>query len=232
MLFLALVCSTGWAGRPLSAAHVTPGQGSRRCAAHATPGQGSRRCAASALAAKGAKNADHAKELAAIEAKALSAAASWESVATGFLEPALADAVEARIGELADAAAVRVGGYPGAARALFVLTNPELAATVEPSEYATVYKAEADFHNSGPLANILAKIGVEPASIGDVLVEDEETAYVVVAADAAKQVKRLLPKELRIGSGGAVKVEVHDGGDVQGELQGLDVQRLDKRAQR
>lgn len=191
-------------------------------------GQGFRRCA-SALAAKGSRGADLSAAVAEIEKRAVSAAEAWDSVATAFLDPALADAVEARIGTLADVAAVRVGGRPDAKRARFVLTNPELASTVVPTDYATLYKAEADFHNSGPLANILAKIGVEPALIGDVLIDGEDTAYLVVAADAAKQVKRLLPKELRIGSGGAVKVEVHDGEAVEGELQPLDVQRLDKR---
>lgn len=187
------------------------------------------RCALT-LSGKGKHGGISESQLAEVEQKAVETAQAWETVATPFFEPALADAVEARLGSLADVAAVRVGGYEGAQRALFVLTNPDLVDAVVPADHVTLFQAHADFVNSQPLANILNNIGVEPASIGDVLIDGEDTAYLVVAAGVAKQVKRLLPKGLRVGIGGAVTVtELSEGSAVEGELQPMDVKRLDKR---
>jgi RNA-binding protein YlmH len=168
-----------------------------------------------------------------LEARASSASESWAVDVTDFLSPELADAVEARFDGRGDVAAVRVGGVPGARRSRFVLTNPDLVASVDTSEHATLLRVCADFDGSDALANVLVNIGVELKSVGDVRIEDGETAYLVVAPESAKVVKRLLPKRLSGGRGGAVTIRPHDvstDGEVEGELQELEVQRLDKRA--
>mmetsp|Transcript_23475 Transcript_23475/g.58589 ORF Transcript_23475/g.58589 Transcript_23475/m.58589 type:complete len:248 (-) Transcript_23475:87-830(-) len=170
-------------------------------------------------------------QLANLERRATAAAASWDTVATAFLDAPLADAACARLGALADCAAVRVGGFPGARRAMFVLTHPELVTSVVASEHVTLFRVSADFASSDPLANCIVNIGVGLESVGDVLLEGDDTAYIVVAASSAKTFKRLLPKGLKGGKGGAVTIDEHDGA-VEGVLQELEVQRLDKRAQR
>ncbi|KAG8462492.1 hypothetical protein KFE25_010317 [Diacronema lutheri] len=174
-----------------------------------------------------------ADQLADIERRAMSASEAWDAVATDFLAPDLADAVTQRLGLLSNVGAVRVGGYPGGRRALFVLTHPDLVDSVVPSEHATLFRVHADLGRSPPLPNVLVNVGVQLASVGDVLVEDSDTAFIVVAAGSAKVVKRLLPKGLLAPGGGAVTIdEVVDGGaGIRGEPVEVEVQRVDTRAQ-
>jgi RNA-binding protein YlmH len=77
---------------------------------------------------------------------------------------------------------------------------------------------------------MLTKIGVDLENVGDVLLADG-TIYLAVTPEVAKQCTRLLPKEV-VGAGVMVKaLEPGEAMPEDGELQDMEVKRLDKRAQ-
>lgn len=146
-----------------------------------------------------------------IESQASTAAETWSVEATNFLEPDVASKVEERFQDRADILAFRVvGGRRLAAscddisngegrRSRFVFTHPDLgmdAATAE-AEYCTVILVEnVNLRASSSIPNALAGIGVDLDQVGDIVVTDEDTAYLVVDPAVAKQCVRLLSKEL------------------------------------
>jgi RNA-binding protein YlmH len=152
--------------------------------------------------------------------------------ATSFLTTEESSMVQEQLSNRADVACFKVGGRSEPARARFVFTNPELgmdAATME-SEYCVILCVKNAKSSQIPWPNILAKIGVDLDTVGDVVVADQ-VIYLAVAPEVAKQCTRLLPKEV-VGAG--VTVNALEPGEPMpddGELQDMELKRLDKRAQ-
>lgn len=168
-----------------------------------------------------------------IEQAAIAAAEAWDTYVTDFLPADLLTAAAARLDGL-DVGVARAGGRPEAARARLVCTNPELLDVGGPgttaAEHAVVLRVTADFGSADPLPNVLDNIGVNMDSVGDLLISaDRRTAFVTVAPNVVKTVQRLLPKSL---PGNPVEVEPIEPGDeaaIDGVLQDVELQRLDKR---
>lgn len=169
-----------------------------------------------------------------IESKALTASEAWDVYVTSFLPTADAVLVQEQLGGRGDVACFRVGGATASSRSRFVFTNPELGMTTEAAEqeYCVVLCVDNAYSEQVPWANMLTKIGVDLDNVGDVLVSDDGSTYLAVSPEVAKQCSRLLPKEV-VGAG--VTVRTLDPGEAMpeaGELQQMEVQRLDKRAQK
>jgi RNA-binding protein YlmH len=167
-----------------------------------------------------------------LESQALAASEAWDVHVTPFLTTAEAALVQERLQKRGDMACFRVGGTGTPSRARFVFTNPELGmdlATAE-LEYCVVLCVKNAKSGQDPWPNILTKIGVDLENVGDVLVADG-TIYMAVTPQVAKQCTRLLPKEV-VGAGVMVKaLEPGEAMPEDGDLQDMDVKRLDKRAQ-
>jgi RNA-binding protein YlmH len=167
-----------------------------------------------------------------VESLALAASEAWDTYSTPFLATADATLVQERLKGRADVACFRIGGRSEPARARFVFTNPELgmdAATME-SEYCVVLCIKNAKSVQEPWPNILAKIGVELENVGDVVLADQ-LIYLAVTPEVAKSCTRLFPKEV-VGAG--VTVQALEAGEPMpndGELQDMELKRLDKRAQ-
>ena len=90
--------------------------------------------------------------------------------------------------------AVTVAGGVSIARQRRRIADAEAAIA---AEHAVVLRVSADFGASPPLPNALESIGIEPAEVGDILLDGTNgRAYVVLSPGAAKSVQRLLGKEL------------------------------------
>lgn len=157
-----------------------------------------------------------------IESQAATAADTWSIEATPFMEPDLANKVEEQFQDRGDITAFRVVGGrrltlepsndkvgPGQGRrSRFVLMHPDLGldlATAE-SEYCTVLRVEnVNVGSSNSFPNALASIGIDLDNVGDIVVEDSSTVYLVVDPNVAKQCMRLLSKEL-MGAGISLEV--------------------------
>jgi RNA-binding protein YlmH len=169
-----------------------------------------------------------------VESQALAASEAWDVHVTPFLATAEAAMVQERLQGRGDMACFRVGGTGSAApsRARFVFTNPELGmeSAVAEQEYCVVLCVKNAKTSQDPWPNILTKIGVDLENVGDVLVADGNI-YLAVTPEVAKQCTRLLPKEVH-GAGVMVKaLEPGEAMPEDGELQDMEVKRLDKRAQ-
>jgi len=168
-----------------------------------------------------------------IEGQALTAAETWSVEATAFLEPDVATKVDRLFQDRGDVSAFQVlGGRRIAAasddisngegrRSRFVFMHPDLfldAATAE-AEYCTVILVEnVNLKASNSIPNALAGIGVDLDNVGDIVITDDSTVYLVVDPTVAKQVLRLLSKEL-VGVGISLSVvdphEFMPDGDIQ-----------------
>ena len=170
-----------------------------------------------------------------IESKALAAAEAWDTHVTSFLSTKDATAVEDRLQNRADVSCIRVGGRGSlSSRARFVFTNPELGydSVSAEAEHCAVVLVKNAKTNSDPWPNILTRIGVDLNSVGDVVVVEGMECYIAVSPAVSKQCVRLLPKEIM---GAGVLVSLLDAGTPipeDGELQEMEVQRLDKRQQK
>ncbi len=157
-----------------------------------------------------------------IETLASSAADTWSIEATPFMEPDVASKVEGQFEERADVIAYRlVGGRripteseddkisPGEGRrSRFVLMHPDLGLDIASAdaEYCTVLRVtNVNVAASNTFPNALASIGVHLDNVGDIVVEDSSTVYLVVDPNVAKQCLRLLSKEL-VGAGISLEV--------------------------
>ena len=168
-----------------------------------------------------------------LEAQASSAAETWSVEATIFLEPEVAAKVEQQFQDRADVSSFRVFGGRRLSptsdeissgegrRSRFVFMHPDLgldAATAE-EEYCTVILVEnVNLKASNTLPNALAGIGIDLDQVGDIVITNDDTVYLVVDPNVAKQCIRLLSKEL-IGVGINLSVvDAHDfmpDGDIQ-----------------
>ena len=169
-----------------------------------------------------------------VESQAQAASEAWDVFVTPFLATAQAAMVQERLQGRGDVACFRVGGTGSAApsRARFVFTNPELGMDIAAAEeeHCVVLCVKNAKSGQDPWPNILTKIGVDLENVGDVLVADG-AIYLAVTPDVAKQCIRLLPKEV-IGAGVMVKaLEPGEAMPEDGDLQDMDLKRLDKRAQ-
>ena len=151
-----------------------------------------------------------------IESQAATAADTWSIEATPFMEPDVAAQVEEHFEDRADVIAYRVVGgrrlptdsledlsAGEGRRSRFVLMHPDLGLSVASaeSEYCTVIRADnVNVASSNTFPNALASIGVHLDNVGDIVVEDSSTVYLVVDPNVAKQCLRLLSKEL-VGAG-------------------------------
>jgi len=170
-----------------------------------------------------------------IEYKALAAAEAWDTHVTSFLDTKEAGMVEERLQNRADVACFRVGGRGAASsRARFVFTNPDFGvdSVAAEAEHCAIVLVKNAKTNSDPWPNILSRIGVDLDDVGDVVVVEGEGCYIAVSPAVSKQCVRLLPKEI-MGSGVLV-FELEAGATFpnEGELQDMDIQRLDKRQQK
>jgi len=149
-----------------------------------------------------------------IESKASIAADTWGIEATPFYEPDIANKIEQQFADRGDVSVFRVVGgrrlspsddngdkiLPGEGRrSRFIITHSELgldSGTAE-SEYSTVIRAEnVNIASSNSFPNALASIGIDLDNVGDIVVVDSSTAYLVVDPNVEKQCLRLLSKEL------------------------------------
>ena len=178
-----------------------------------------------------------------IENKALAASEAWDIHVTPFLATKEAGMVEERLQNRADVSCIRVGGRGAghgdkSSRSRFVFSNPELgidAAAAEAEHCAVVLVKNAKTNSvNDPWPNILSRIGVDLDDVGDVVVVEGIGAgcYIAVSPSVSKQCVRLLPKEI-MGSGVLVSL-LESGASIpdEGELQDMEVQRLDKRQQK
>jgi RNA-binding protein YlmH len=170
-----------------------------------------------------------------IESKAQTAAEAWDTHVTSFLSTKEADMVEERLQNRADVACFRIGGRGAeSSRARFVFTNPELGldyAAAE-AEYCAVVCVKNAKTSSDPWPNILARIGVDLDDVGDIVVVEGLGCYMAVSPAVSKKCVRLLAKEVM---GAGVLVNMMEPGTPipkDGELQDMEVQRLDKRQQK
>jgi len=175
-----------------------------------------------------------------IESRAQSASDAWDVDVTSFLNAADTALIEDRLGGRADVACIRVDGrgvgQSSSSRARFVFTNPDMGidSAAAEAEHCVVLRLErASLGLCDPWANALANIGVDLENVGDIVVHsDDGSVYLVVSPDVAKICTRLLPKEIR-GTGVTVSaLEPGEGVPEGGELQDMEMQRLDKRAQK
>merc|ERR1712194_235217 len=129
-----------------------------------------------------------------------------------FMDPDKAAQIEAQFRGRADVSLIRVAGgrrllptesstvSPGEGRrSRFIIMHPDLGldiATAE-SEYCSVLRVDnVNVADSNTFPNALSSIGVSLENVGDIVVEDNSTVYLVVDPSAAKQCCRLLSKEL------------------------------------
>jgi RNA-binding protein YlmH len=167
-----------------------------------------------------------------VESQAQAASEAWDVYVTSFLGTAEAALVQERLQGRGDVACFRVGGAAAPSRARFVFTNPELGmeSAAAEEEYCVVLCVKNAKSGQDPWPNMLTKIGVDLENVGDVLLADG-TIYLAVTPEVAKQCTRLLPKEV-VGAGVMVKaLEPGEAMPEDGELQEMEVKRLDKRAQ-
>lgn len=156
-----------------------------------------------------------------IETQASIAADTWGIEASPFMEPDIASKIEEQFLDRGDVSAFRVVGgrrlspsdddniSPGEGRrSRFVITHPDLgldSGTAE-SDYCTVIRVEnVNIGASNTFPNALASIGVDLDNVGDIVLVDSSTVYLVVDPNVAKQCLRLLSKEL-VGVGISVEV--------------------------
>jgi len=113
-------------------------------------------------------------------------------------------------------------------RSKFVFIHPDLgldAATAE-AEYCTVILVEnVNLKASNTIPNALAGIGIDLDQVGDIVVTDDSTVYLVVEPAVAKQCIRLLSKEL-VGVG--ISLSVVDAHEFMpdGEIQEMKLSRI------
>lgn len=152
-----------------------------------------------------------------IESQAAVAADTWSVEATPFMEPDVASKIEEQFQDRGDVIAYRlVGGRRRpiesdndkvesgeGRRSRFVLMHPDLGLDIgtAESEYCTVLRVEnVNVGSSNSFPNALASIGVHLENVGDIVIADSSTAYLVIDPNVAKQCLRLLSKEL-VGPG-------------------------------
>ena len=177
-------------------------------------------------------DADTKRLLDEIEQKGLSAAEAWDTYSTDFLAPDMLAAAVSRLDARGDLTFTTAGGHDDASRARLVVTNPEMMDVGGPGSTAAdavlLLRVCADFDQADPMPNVLDNIGVSLASVGDVLIDGDE-AFLVISPEVAKQVQRLLPKALPA----CRTVEALEAGAaVSGQLQEMEVRRLDTRVKR
>eukprot|EP00571_Detonula_confervacea_P003908 CAMPEP_0172325222 /NCGR_PEP_ID=MMETSP1058-20130122/53439_1 /TAXON_ID=83371 /ORGANISM="Detonula confervacea, Strain CCMP 353" /LENGTH=257 /DNA_ID=CAMNT_0013041703 /DNA_START=162 /DNA_END=935 /DNA_ORIENTATION=+ len=177
-----------------------------------------------------------------IESLATKAADTWGIESTLFMEPDIASQIEEQFQDRGDVIAFRVVGgrrrslpvgsddaSPGEGRrSRFVLMHPDLGldlATAE-SEYCTVIRVDnVNVAGSNTFPNALASIGVHLENVGDIVVEDSSTVYLVVDPTVAKQCLRLLSKELM---GAGINLSVCEDNEFMpdGEMQEMKLSRI------
>ena len=169
--------------------------------------------------------ADQAASIAALEQQGLAASEAWDTTVTDFLSPELVAAAATAFEGRADLAYATVGGYPSAARARLVFTNPELVDSLGTAddlaaEHTVLLRVTAAYDKSGnkfgvggaKLPNLLSGIGVAFEELGDVLYDegskgngDDSLAYIVcLPGPVQKTIERLLPKTLGRSTIGAI----------------------------
>ena len=180
-----------------------------------------------------------------IEAQASLAADTWGIEVTPFLEPSIATKIEEQFADRADVTAFRVLGGRRLSpslddedngniskgegkRSRFIITHPDLSLDIgtAESDYCTVIRVEnVNIVASNTFPNALASIGVDLDNVGDIVVVDSSTVYLVVDPNSAKQCLRLLSKEL-VGVG--INVETCEDNEFMpdGDIQEMKLSRI------
>ena len=177
-----------------------------------------------------------------IENKATQASESWDFFSTPFYTSEDVTLIQRRFEGRSDIACFPIGGSQSPQnRARFVFTNPDLGMDqiTADKEYCSILKIEniAGSDSYDPWGNILDSIGVDLENVGDVTIvkDNGETVYLAVVPDVAKTCTRLLPKVL---PGAGLTVYVLDREEDEpwipagGEIQDMEIKRLDKREQK
>lgn len=195
-------------------------------------------------------------DVADVEARAVAAAEAWDFYTTPFLDTSEASRVESALAGRTDVGLLRVDGRGtdgdgGTGRARYVFTNPDMMpigdddrATLRRSHCSVLVVRNYGVYDAEPWPNVLDSIGVDfQRKVGDVVVDNatgNAVAWLAVDPAVVKTCARLLPKEL---PGVGIVVEETTGGGVDdddgdvwipnaGELQDMELQRLDKRQQK
>lgn len=185
-----------------------------------------------------------------IEAQASIAADTWGIEATPFLEPSIATKIEEQFADRADVTAFRVVGGRRLSpslddealddedngnisrgegkRSRFIITHPDLGLDIgtAESDFSSVIRVEnVNIVASNTFPNALASIGVDLDNVGDIVVVDSSTVYLVVDPNSAKQCLRLLSKEL-VGVG--INVETCEDNEFMpdGDIQEMKLSRI------
>ena len=177
-----------------------------------------------------------------IEAQASLAADTWGIEVTPFLEPSIATKIEEQFADRADVTAFRVVGGRRLSpsedngniskgegkRSRFIIIHPDLGLDIgtAESDYCTVIRVEnVNIVASNTFPNALASIGVDLDNVGDIVVVDSSTVYLVVDPNSAKQCLRLLSKEL-VGVG--INVETCEDNEFMpdGDIQEMKLSRI------
>lgn len=183
-------------------------------------------------------------ELDKIQASAHEASENWVHSLTSFLNEEDAAKVESRLKELGDVQYIKIGRiFPEGSRSRFVMSNPDLPLGQKEteSEFCSLLHIEniqqgalpktASGSNAWPA--LFTRIGIQVEDVGDVLVDSSnDSVYIVIAPEAVKQCKRILPKELK-GLGITItEIDLEDINSLSldGVIQEMELGRLDKRA--
>ena len=116
-------------------------------------------------------------------------------------------------------------------RCRFAFTNPELV--IDMNEYCSVLQVKnASFENCDPWPNMLHSIGIEIHNVGDIVISSDNTeAFLTVDPSVAKTITRLLPKVL-VGTGVSISEVTISNVPIDGKVEDMELQRLDKRQQK
>lgn len=179
--------------------------------------------------------------MATLESQAAIAADTWSIESTPFMEPDVAAMVEEQFQDRCDVIAFRVVGgrrllpadpsdiSPGEGkRSRFVIMHPDLGLDISTAEleYCRVIRVDnVNVAASNTFPNALASIGVYLDNVGDIVVVDSSTVYLVVDPHVEKQCLRLLSKEL-VGAG--ISLSLCDDNEFmpQGEIQDMKLSRV------
>lgn len=183
-------------------------------------------------------------ELGKIQASAHEASENWVRSLTSFLNEEDAAKVESRLKALGDVQYIKIGRiFPEGSRSRFVMSNPDLPLPQKEteSEFCSLLHIEniqqgalpksASGSNAWPA--LFTRIGIQIEDVGDVLVDtSNDSVYVIIAPEAVKQCKRILPKELK-GLGitiTEIDLEEINSLSFNGAIQEMELGRLDMRA--
>lgn len=120
--------------------------------------------------------------------------------------------------------------FSSSERSRFVFTNSDLV--VESEDYCKILQVEnANLGQADPWPNMLDSIGISVDNVGDIIIDNNDMVYLAVDPSVTKKIVRLLPKVLP-GTGITISELENLSIIPEGNVQAMDIQRLDKRQQK